>query len=261
MLKGSTMAPLKTDLGERLLNNVASQSIRQLFSKSEQVDVEIGCYPSSKLLQGSIDSFKMTGKNLVIKQQFQVHEMSFATDAVAIDAGALMGGKLKLKQPTQAVAQVVLTEAGLNQAFTADLVTQHLRNVNHPDLMNLSGGESVSFSEINLQLLPNNQIKLLAQAQLPNGKVPISLQSTLEIARRRRLVFSNPLFIETEVPESLQAISKILTLVFAGILNEMVDLDRFNLDGVTLRLNRLETQGKHLVFSGYAEVSHFPGSR
>jgi hypothetical protein len=260
MLKGSTMAPLKTDLGERLLNNVASQSIRQLFSASEQVDVAIGCYPSSKLLQGSIDSFKMTGKNLVIKKQFQVYEMSFATDAVAIDAGALMGGKLKLKQPTQAVAQVVLTEAGLNEAFTADLVTQHLRNVDHPDLLNLSGGEPVSFSDISLHLLPNNQIQLLAKAHLPNGEVPISLTANLEIARRRRLVFSNPQFIEAEVPEALQAISKVLTMVFAGILNEMVDLDRFNLDGVTLRLNRLETQGSHLVFSGYAEVSRFPGS-
>jgi hypothetical protein len=40
----------------------------------------------------------------------------------------------------------------------------------------------------------------------------------------------------------------------------MVDLDRFDLDGVTMRINRLETQGKTLVFSGYAQIDHFPGN-
>lgn len=41
----------------------------------------------------------------------------------------------------------------------------------------------------------------------------------------------------------------------------MVDLDRFNLDGVKMRLNRLETQGKKLVFSGYAQIERFPRSK
>jgi hypothetical protein len=40
----------------------------------------------------------------------------------------------------------------------------------------------------------------------------------------------------------------------------MVDFDRFDLDGVLLRVNRLETQGKNLVFSGYAQIERFPGT-
>jgi hypothetical protein len=49
-----------------------------------------------------------------------------------------------------------------------------------------------------------------------------------------------------------------LTLAFAQVLDGMVDLDRFDLDGVSLKLNRLETHGDRLIFSGYAEVDHFP---
>jgi len=45
-----------------------------------------------------------------------------------------------------------------------------------------------------------------------------------------------------------------LTGAFAEILNNMVDLDRFDLDGVTMRINRLETQGKQL-FSGTPRLS------
>jgi hypothetical protein len=64
----------------------------------------VRCYPSSKLLQGSIDSFKMSGRGLVIRKDFAVEEMSFETDAVAIDFGSVLSGKLSLKQPTQAIA-------------------------------------------------------------------------------------------------------------------------------------------------------------
>jgi hypothetical protein len=44
------------------------------------------------------------------------------------------------------------------------------------------------------------------------------------------------------------------------ILDNMVDLDRFDLDGVKMRLNRLETEGQRLIFSGYAEIERIPHS-
>jgi hypothetical protein len=258
MFGGFTATPPGADLGERMLNTVASQSIRHLFTQSESVDVVVRCQPASKLLQGSIDSFKMSGRHLVIRKDFQVEEMSFETDAVSIDFSSALSGKIRLRQPTQAIAQVILSEAGINQAFTAELVQKHLRNIDTPELTNLSGGEPVSFSDVNLQLLPENQIKIFAKTELPNGTVPISLLATLAV-ERRRLLFQNPQFDPEVVPESLRGVSNVLTMAFADILNSMVDLDRFNLDGVTMRINRLETQGKKLIFSGYAQIDHFPG--
>lgn len=124
--------------------------------------------------------------------------------------------------------------------------------------MELSGGEPVAFSDVALKLLPDNQIRIAANAALPNGVVPISLTATIAIERRRRILFQDPQFVSEGIPEAQQSISKLLTTTFAEILNNMVDLDRFNLDGVSMRLNRLETEGDKLVFSGYAEVTHFP---
>jgi hypothetical protein len=248
------------DFGERMLNKVASQSIKHLFTESELVEVVIRCNPSSKLLQGSVDSFRMEGRNVVIRRDFQVEQMSFETDAVSIDFGSVLSGNLQLRQPTQAVAQVVLTEAGINHAFTADLVRKHQENLSNPELMQLSGGEPVSFTDINVQLLPDNRLKIFAKVALPNGIVPISLSATLGVERRRKLLFQNPLFEPEVVPEPLRGVSEILTMAFAEILNGMVDLDRFDLDGVMMRINRLETQGKQLIFSGYAQIERFPKS-
>lgn len=250
-----------TDWGERMLNTVASKTIRHLFTQSESVEVAVRCYPSSKLLQGSIDSFKMSGRGLMIRKDFAVEEMSFETDAVAIDFSSVLSGKLALKQSTQAVAEVTLSEAGINQAFEAELVQKRLQNLSLPALTELSGGEPISFSEIQLELLPNNQVRILAKADLSTGElVPISLTATIAIERRRRISFQNPQFEADAIPESQRQISQTLTNALAEVLDNMVDLDRFDLDGVTMRINRLETQGKKLIFSGYAQIERIPGN-
>lgn len=252
-------SPPGTDWGERMLNTVASQSIRHLFSESESVEVSVRCYPSSKLLQGSIDNFKMSGRGLVIRKQFPVEEMSFETDAVSLDFSSIMSGQISLKQPTQAIAQVTLTEAGINQAFQAELVVKRLQNLSIDSLNHLSGSQPVSFTEVQIQLESGNRVRILAKADLPNyGSVPISMMMTLAIERRRRIAFKEPQFELDAVPEPLREVSQALGSALAEILDNMVDLDRFDLDGVTMRLNRLDIQDKKLLFSGYAQIERFP---
>lgn len=250
-----------TDWGEQMLNTVASKTIRHLFTQSESVDVSVRCFPSSKLLQGSIDSFKMSGKGLVIRREFRTEEMSFETDAVALDFGSVLKGQLQLKQPTQAIAQVVLTEDDINNSFKAELVRKRLENIEIAALEELSGGEAISFTDVQVNLQANNTVQISAKADLPNhGLVPISLTCTLVVERRRRILFEKVQFDGNNIPESLREISQTLTIAMGEILNNMVDLDRFNLDGVTLRINRLETQGKKLIFSGYAQIDHIPNN-
>lgn len=253
--------PKGTDWGERMLNTVASQTIRLLFTRSESVEVFVRCHPSSKLLQGSIDSFKMCGRGLVIRKDFAVEEMSFETDAVAIDFSSVLAGKIKLKQPTQAVAQVILSEAGINHAFSAELVKKRLLNLSEPTLIAISGGKPVSFTDVQIQLLPGNRLHLLAKADLNNGEIiPLSMTLCLSIERRRRVCFKDPKIELEQLPEAQREISQTLSMALVGILDNMVDLDRFDLDGVKMRLNRLETEGQRLIFSGYAEIERIPRS-
>ncbi|WP_026734199.1 LmeA family phospholipid-binding protein [Fischerella sp. PCC 9605] len=253
--------PKGTDWGERMLNTVATQTIRHLFTKSESVEVFVRCYPSSKLLQGSIDSFKMKGRGLVIRRDFAAEEISIETDAVAIDFGSVVSGKLRLKQPTQAIAQVVLSEAGINDSFKAELVRKRLVNLSLPALTALSGGKPVSFTEVQVELLPENRLRMFAKADLNNGElVPLQMTLTIAVERRRRISFTNPEIELDQVPEAQREISRTLSLALAEILDNMVDLDRFDLDGVKMRLNRLETEGKRLIFSGYAEIERIPRS-
>ncbi|MBD0262866.1 MAG: DUF2993 domain-containing protein [Tolypothrix sp. Co-bin9] len=251
--------PKGTDWGERMLNTVASQTIRHLFSQSESVEVFVRCYPSSKLLQGSIDSFKMSGRGVVIRKDFPAEEISVETDAVSIDFSSVLAGKLTLKQPTQAIAKVVLSEEGINYSFKAELVKKRLLNLTIPALTQLSGGNPVSFPEIRVELLPENRLRIFAKADLGDRElVPLDMTVTIAIERRRRVSFKDPQIELDSVPEAQKEISKTLSVALADILDNMVDLDRFDLDGVKMRLNRLETEGKKLIFSGYAEIERIP---
>jgi hypothetical protein len=248
------------DFGERMINSVATQSLRHLFSQCEWIDVSVRCSPPSKLLQGTIDSFRMEGRGLLIRKQFETAEMMFETDAVAIDTAALFGGKIRLRQPTQAIARVVLTESAINQAFKADLVQQRLQQVDRPEFARLSGGEPLTFRSVTFELQPQQRVMISARTDLPNRKdLPLQFTATLQVEKRRRILFADPQFQPEGIPEAQQSLSKAISLGFAGLLNEMVDLERFNLDGVMLRINRLDTQDKQLVFSGYAQIDHFPG--
>lgn len=249
-----------TDFGENMLNSVARQAIQQLFTRSESVDISIRCSPSSKILQGVVDSFQMKGRGLIIRKMFEAAEMEFETDAVSIDVAGLMGGKIRLKQATHAIATVAMTESGINQAFKADLVEKHLQNVDTEAVTDLSGGDPISFRHVQIRLLPDKRVKVSAETDLPNrDNVPISLSAGIEVERRRRVVFANPQFEPEGVPEDVQWLSEALIPGFVGVLNKMVDLERFDLDGVSLRVNRLEVEGNRLIFNGYAEIEHFPG--
>ena len=249
-----------SDFGENMLNSVARQAIAQLFTDSEAVEVAIRCSPSSKILQGVVDSFQMKGRGLIIKKMFEAAEMEFETDAVSLDMAGLMGGKIRLKQATHAIATVTMTESGINKAFKADLVEKHLQNVDSEDATNLSGGDPISFRDVKLELLPEQKVKIMAMTDLPNrSDIPICLSAIVDVERRRRVVFKDPEFEPAGIDEDVQWLSEALMPAFVGVLNKMVDLERFDLDGVSLRVNRLDVEGKKLLFNGYAEIEHFPG--
>ncbi|HEY9701695.1 MAG TPA: DUF2993 domain-containing protein, partial [Allocoleopsis sp.] len=127
-----------------------------------------------------------------------------------------------------------------------------------PSLIELSGGQPVSFTDILVELLQGNQVKILAKANLGNKIVPIGLIATLSVEKRRKVIFKSPKFVPDNIQESMMTLSEIVTKIFVEILDGMIDLDQFDLDGITLRINKLTTEDKKLIFSGYAQIEKIP---
>jgi LmeA-like phospholipid-binding len=110
--------------------------------------------------------------------------------------------------------------------------------------------------------LPNNQVEIRAKVNVPSQdrSIPIAVKTGLSVERRRRLIFTEPAFLAEDIPQDDQDLSKQVTADFVELLNGMVDLDRFGLDGVETRINRVETKQNQLLFSGYAQITRFPGA-
>ncbi len=244
---------LQNDWGEQLLKAVVSQRIGDLFTYSQSVEVSIESDPASQLLQGEIDRLIMKGQGLIIHRDFSVEELSFATDRVLLDFESVLKGKIHLKQPTHAIAQVIISEADINRAFQTELVQKHIQQLIH--------GQPISFGAIQVQILPENRLHFFAKADVPNyGQLPICLSGNVIVDRPYRLALINPQFLTNLVPESLTKMVQKLNTIFTESLNNLVRVDNLAVDGVKLLLNHVETEAEKLIFSGDAEITHFPQS-
>lgn len=242
---------LQNDWGEQLLKIVVSQGIGDLFTHSQSVEVLVESQPASKLLQGEIDRLKIKGKGLVIRRDFPVEELSFETDSVLLNFESVLKGKIHLKQPTHAIAQVIISQADINRAFQAELVQKQMQQLIH--------SQPISFGDIQVQILPENRLHFFAKADVPNyGKLPICVTGNIIVDRPCRLTLINPQFLTNLVPEYLTKMVQNLNIIFAESLNNLVNVENFGLDGVSLLLNQVETQTEKLIFSGDAEITHFP---
>lgn len=316
---GSSRTPSSTATvggwGEQLLNAVATQSVRYLFSESEFVAVRVHSRSPQDLFQGRVEGFEMEGRGLVIRREFPVDSLAFRTDPVAIEVSALLRGQLQLQQPTQAIATVCLSEANIERMFAAALVRQHLQGVpwqrgSHstpgnpgagspesiatpgtqdgsstgfspddsphssntpkpdgpkPDGIKPDGPKPddsnlgcVNFEQFRVTLQPHNHVRLQVVAHLLEQVLPLTLTATLKLERRRRIRFQN-LQLETDrLPLAQVPRAEKLRGVLAAVLNGLIDVERWQLDGVLLRLNQMETAGSQLRFKGYAQINHFP---
>ncbi len=250
---------------ENLLNLVATQAIANLFTGSDSVKVKLKCNSLSKLWCGSVDSFQMSGRGMVVNKDFRSEDIYLETDAVSLDFSEVLLGRISLKKSTQGFASIKLSSRDINRAFKGEFAKKRLKNLKIPAIEELSGGLLVSFSDVKMELFPSNRVKLFANGKLfhENGKlfhesIPISMRGILALRSRRRIVFEEIEYEENQIRADLGKIVEKLSKHLANIFNKMIDLDNLELDGINLRLNRLETQEKMLLLCGYVSINHFP---
>jgi len=77
------------------------------------------------------------------------------------------------------------------------------------------------------------------------------MTATLEVQERKKIQFVN---VTYRGDESSQALGKSLI----DHVNDLMDLDKFALDGTQLRIDRIRVKDKEIVFYGVAKVEQFP---
>ncbi|UZQ53275.1 DUF2993 domain-containing protein [Trichothermofontia sichuanensis B231] len=247
---GTLPFPGQAQGGERLLSQVVTRAIAALFRRTEHLEATVRVEPMAKLLQGSVDGFELLGKGMLMYNGLRIEAMELYLEAVAIDFGGILRGQVHLRQPTQATMRVVLTEADLTTAFNTPFVVEKLQRLQYE-------GKPLYFRETVMTIDGETKsLRLQTQIQVGNADQPLAVDLTTQLAieARRKLQF-----VEVEYRGEPAAIA--LGQALIAHVNQLLDLDKFALDGTQLRVDRARIQPHTIVFYGTARIDHFPQSK
>jgi hypothetical protein len=238
--------PFPNQSGDQLISKVVSTAIAALFKRTGKIAANVRAEPVAKLLQGSVDGFDFLGEGMLMYNGLRIEGMELYVQAVAIDFSAIFTGQVKLRQPTQATLRVVLTEEDLTTSFNTPFVVEKLQRLEYQD-------QPLHFQDTKMLLNPDKSITLQTQITVGEASqpIPLDMTATLEVQERRKIQFVN-------VTYEGDAASQDLGRALIAHVNELMDLDKFALDGTALKVDRIRIKDKELVFYGIAQINQFP---
>jgi LmeA-like phospholipid-binding len=232
--------------GDRLVSKVAGAAIAALFKKSEKAEANIRAEPVAKLLQGSIDGFDFIGKGMLMYNGLRIEVMELYLQAVSIDFGAVFAGQVKLRQPTQASMRVVLSQSDLTTSFNTPFVVEKLQRLKYQD-------QSLRFQNTEISFGADKSIRLQSEIFVGDSSEPVNIDITaqLQVEERRKIQFVSVTYGGDDRAGDLGK-------AIIEHVNNLLDLDKFALEGTQLRVDRCRVQNSELVFYGWAGIEQFP---
>ena len=229
--------------GDKIVSKAVTTAIAALFKQTGKLSATLRAEPVAKLLQGSMDSFDFIGQSMLMYNGLRIEGMELYLQAVAIDFGAVFQGKVQLRQPTQATMRVVLTEEDLTVSFNTPFVVEKLQQLQYQ-------GQSLHFQDIEISFNPNKSLALVTQIRVgEEGEFRrVGITASLEVRERRKIQFINAVY------EGDQELGRALI----EHVNNLMDLDKFALQGTQLRVDRVRLRDKAIVFYGTAAIEQFP---
>lgn len=244
--------PDKPKLDE-LLSQVAESSISNQLDKVEQIDIDVQTN-IVKIFQGQVDKISLAGQGLVIQENLRVQEIEVQTDSVAINPLSAIFGEIKLNQPVNAIARIVLTEADINSALTSEMIRGLLQNLE----LNVDD-EIVSFDPQHTQiLLPGDgKIEIKGNVLLKETGDPRLLDYSLILIPRQP---SQTPMVQSFHCTRGKGISVELIIACMEKVKELIKLPYFEWDDMVFNLKEMEVQKGHLLVVVEAHVRQIPST-
>ena len=232
--------------GAQVVSKVVTTAISALFKKKRKLEANVKAEPIAKLLQGSIDGFDLIGNGMLMYNGLPIEAMELYFQAVSIDFSGIFSGKVKLRQPTQGNMRVVLTEEDLNTSLKTPFMLEKLQKLQYQN-------NFLYFQSTQIKVNNDKSLRIQAQITVGEARKPINLdlKAHLELQNRSKIQF-----VDVSYQDDEQALA--LGKAFINHVNNLLDLDKFALEGTRLRVDRVKVLKKQFVFYGIAEIDRFP---
>ena len=240
-------------LGEQALNKAAEIGLSSQLDEVESLDVNIKTDPL-KMVQGQVDSVTIEGEGMVMQKDLRMEEFYMQMTNVAINPLSVAFGKIELTKPTEANAQVVLTETDINRAFNSEYVRSQLQS----QKINVNGQlTTIEPQHVDFRLPGDGKVALNATIKLvetgENQQVAFSAVPRIS-ANGKTVTLEN-----VEYGESGE-ISPDLTKTLIDQTSEILNLSNFDLEGISLQVNQLKVEVGKLTLQAEAYVEKIPSA-
>ncbi len=240
----------------RLEAQALSQAIK-LGLSSQLDDAEtIEVYVETDLLkvvQGKVDSISVEGQGLAIQEDIRLESIEVQTNQVSINPLMALLGDIKLDQPVDTTARIVLTESDINHALNSAYVKDRL-----PPLDLDVEGKRVTIV-----------VKFPLEVRLSDvGKIHFSGTIALNEADKTRSVGfaavacprtdTQPILLETFCCVPGQGVSIPLIIALMSKLQEIVRQPYFALEGIILRIKTMEVEPGSLTMQAEIRANQIP---
>lgn len=238
------------DLGEQALSKVAEVGIASQLDEVEELDVDIRSNPL-KAMQGEVDSVAISGKGMVVNEDLRMETMEIKTNSVAIDPMKAMFGNLELKHPTDAEAQIVLTESDLNRAFGSEFLRPKLQNLP----MQMNGQPiTVDIQEAHVQLPGEGKMAFDARFFIREIR---EVKEIASVVIPKLIKHEQRIELEILATESDGLTADLATAVLDQ-LTTLLDLKNFEIPGMSLQLKQFDVQAGQILMFANTRIQEIP---
>jgi hypothetical protein len=246
--------PETPGLGEQALNKAAEIGLSSQLDEVENLDVDIKTDPL-KLVQGQVEAVKIDGEGMVMQKDLRVESMQMQINNVAINPLSAAFGKIELTKPTVGSARVVLTETDINRAFNSEFVISKIQSQE----IHINGQlKTVKPQQIDFRLPGEEKVAINADILLGENSETHKVAFT---AVPRVSANGTSVALENVTYGEQAEISPELTQALVEQTGEILNLSNFDLEGMSLRVKRLQVETGKLTLQAEAYVEQIPSEK
>lgn len=241
------------DISEQAISEAAKVGLESQLDQVDNLDVSVKT-DTEKLVQGNLDSVEIAGEGLIMEKDIRTEELDIETKPISINPFKAIFGEIELEQPTEAIANVILTQEDIERAFNSDYIRQKLENL---EIEIEEKPVKIKTKQIEFKIVDDRKINLFAQVFLPESQEAkqIAFSAILEKSRRGHKIELDEITYLDD-----QRISPDLTGLLIDSAEALLDLRNFELEGMSLRLQELTMQPGRMIIQAETQVTEFPDS-
>lgn len=245
------MTQEQAGLHEQALSKAAEIGIASQLDRVERLEVSIQADPL-KLMAGEVEAVAIEGEGLVMQQDLRMERLEMQVERIAIDPWKAAFGQIELTKPTAGSACVVLTEGDINRAFNSEYLSNMLQGLQvNAD----SQPVTADVQQVEFRLPGEGKVALSAAVQMRETK---QIQQVDFTAVPRVRANGEGVVLEEVQYREGKELSPELTAALLDNAAQILDFKNFDIEGMSLKINRLDVEVGKLTLMAQAHVEQIP---